>query len=157
MLSYRRLTKPEIRVVLGLIALFATGTLITLNFLKHSAQTRDAERLADIRSLLNAAKNQQVDNGGAYLENIEKAAPGVLYLIGTSPDNCSQSCIGLHTNPTCLDLSALSSAGYIEKIPVDPAHGDSGQTGYYLIRKATGQLEIGACQSSNEQKLSVTR
>jgi hypothetical protein len=157
MLGYQRLTNDKLRIFLGLGALFVTTAFIVIGVQKHVAQNQDAARLADIRSLLNAAKNQQVDNEGDYLENIENAAPGVLYLIGTSSEDCTRSCIGLQTNSACLDLSTLSSTGYLQEIPFDPAHGDPRQTGYYLIRKATEELEIGACQSSSEQKLSVSR
>lgn len=156
MFGNRGLTKMNLGAVLGVTALFVAITLI-LNPLGRLKESRDTKRLTDIRNLLNAAKNQQVDNGGKYLDSIAKTAPGVLYMIGGSATNCTQSCIGLQTNPACVDLSALQSAGYIQNIPFDPQHGDPELTGYYLIRKATGELEIGACQSSGQHKLSVTR
>jgi len=155
-------TLIELLIVIAVLAILAGIVMVALNPKARFEDSRNARRMSDIEAVLSAIKLYQIDNGGAYIANLQDATADMYYQIGLG-SNCNDYCasgqIVLQTD--CLDLQELSDTGYIPSIPIDP--GDQAatedETRYYIVKKSVGTIEIGACspeQGSNSLILPIS-
>lgn len=155
-------TLVELLIVIAVIAILAVGAYVALDPATRLKDSRDATRWTDISAVLDAAKVDQVDNGGAYLTTIESATDDLEYMIGTGASGASDCTDVTIVDTDLIDLAGLGTEGYLAAVPISPtASGgttwDATKTGYYLIKSATGTLNIGACDSENTTAISVQR
>ena len=144
----RGFTLIELLIVIAVIAILAALAFVALNPLARFQDSRNAQRWADVNALISAVKLHQVDNGGAYLSEINSLTADLYFQIGTG-DQCASTC----SNPTvilqeeCLDLEELTDNSYLASIPVDP--NDTGAsddaTRYYLMKVSNGLITVGSC------------
>mgnify|MGYP001559029733 FL=1 len=125
--------------------------------IKRFKANRDQQRQVAIEQILEAIKKDQIDNGGSYLQDIAMLPTDAPALIGMAATGCSTSCAPLLTQDACIDLTELVEQDYLEQVPIDPAAGTREQTGYYLIRTATGALEVGACHPELTSTIKVSK
>ena len=158
-------TLVELLIVIAIIAILAAVVFVAIDPLRRFKDSRDSARWTDVTSVLEAAKTDQVDNGGPYHTNISSLTSATTYLIGTGgTGGCIATCPDAALGSTnCVDLGYLVTEGYLAKVATAPqASGGTAwtaaQTGYYLVyNSTTGTLKIGACDSENTDNIYVTR
>jgi uncharacterized protein (TIGR02145 family)/prepilin-type N-terminal cleavage/methylation domain-containing protein len=120
-------TLIELLIVIGIIAILASGVIVAINPGRQFAQARDATRESHINTLYKSLVSYQVDNKGNLSE---------LSLPTTLTEICNTN---LET-PDCstdslVDLSTLVDNGYINSLPIDPQGSvstTSDGTGYFV-------------------------
>jgi len=160
-------TLIELLIVIAIIAILAGVVFVSLDPGKRFAAARDAARWTDVTAVLSAIKVNQVDLGGAYLDgpagqSIADLTADIKYMIGTATSGCNDaSCSAVTADANCVDLSSLSSGGYLANIPVSPnATGDSwgdDLTGYYMSRNTNGSITVAACHYEGTEAITVNR
>ena len=151
-------TLIELLIVIGIIAVLAAFVFVALNPGQRFEDSRNARRWADVNSILEAIKLDQVDNGGTYFSDLEDLTSSLYYQIGTG-ESCNDTC----SNPTvvlqtaCIDLEELADDGYLPAVPTDPnASGASeDETRYYLMKGSSGTLTVGSCSEETGSNSSV--
>lgn len=157
-------TLIELLIVIAIIAIIASVVFVALNPLRRFRDSRDAARWHDISELMHAIVLDQVDNGGTYLSAIETMTTGSVYMIGLGNSGCDDQNGVCDTDVSgdllCVDLTGLTSQGYIAEVPISP----NGQgtwtanvTGYTLMTSTSGAITLRACESENTSEISLTR
>lgn len=154
-------TLIELLIVIAIIGILAVAAFVSFDPLTRFRDSRDAQRWQDVVALLDAAKVDQVDNGGAYLTAISGLTTDTEYMIGTAATGCDATPCDVTIGATnCVDISGLATEGYIASIPVSPNGAGtwtSGLSGYYISRNGNGSLTVGACESENTTSISVSK
>lgn len=135
-------TLIEILLVVAAIAILAGIVIVAINPNKQLAQTRNAQRRADVNTILNAVYQYTIDNNG--LPNIP-----------TEDEDICQTGAGDCAN--FVDLSVLTvDEKYLPAIPTDPvAQGDD--TGYAIHQTPNGRVVVSAFNAELGEVISVTR
>ncbi len=135
-------TLIEILLVIGLIAILASIVIVAINPARQYQQARDANRWADVNTILNAVHQYSVDNNGTLPSGITGSATEICRT-GVSASTCSSSGLA--------DLSVLTNSGlYLISIPIDPSCvGDDGScdtngTGYLIEFNTNGRVQVTA-------------
>lgn len=146
-------TLLELLIVIGIIAILAGVAFVALDPLSRFRDARDAKRWSDVTAILSAIKIDQVDNRGPYHWSIGLLSAGNNYEISsaTTTTECNTKCAAATTSAShCVNLSELSSQGYLSSLPIAPnGNGsyDSTHTGYYLRRNTNGSVIVGSCDT----------
>lgn len=137
-------TLIEILIVVALIAILAAVTIVALNPGKSFADTRNATRSSDVRTILNAMTQYAYEEGHAVSDfgSITACASGS-DAIGTAVGN--------------INISALLVDEYVVGIPEDPTTGSTADTGYTVCVTAGGRIQIEAPDAENSVSISVSR
>lgn len=145
-------TLIEILLVISLVALLAGIVIFAINPAKQLADGRNAQRKADVNTILNAIYQYSLDNNGSF--------PATLAT--------NESCANIDTNSICktsassctnlTDLSVLTnSEKYLTAIPTDPSNPTDNYTGYYAHKNNNGRIEVCAPSAEQGATISVTR
>lgn len=136
-------TLLEILLVVAAIAILAGIVILAVNPSKQLADTRDAQRRADVNTILNAVYQYALDNDGNLPSSITTSDTEICADGGT--------CTGL------IDLSVLTTnETYLTGIPEDPQDSDANGTGYEISQSANGRVTVTAPDAENDT-ISVTR
>jgi prepilin-type N-terminal cleavage/methylation domain-containing protein len=140
-------TLIELLIVIGIIAVLAAFAFVALNPLARFQDSRNAKRWTDVNTILAAVKLHQVDNKGAYLDDITALEAGSYYQIGAGESNIACDNPEYLIEPNCISLEPLVTAGYLASVPFDPnATGASATNShYFLMRDSRGFITVGAC------------
>jgi prepilin-type N-terminal cleavage/methylation domain-containing protein len=143
-------TLLEVLLVVAIIAILAGIVIIAINPGKQLADSRDAQRQADVTTTLNAIYQYTIDNNGVMPTTLPATATEICKT-GTAPATCTSS--------SFIDLSVVTASGkYVASFPTDPqnASGSNG-TGYKVLKDATtGRITVSAPKAENKT-ISVTR
>ena len=158
-------TLIELLIVIAIIAILAGVVFVSLNPLERFEDARNAARWTDVTAMLSAVKVDQVDNGGGYLTEIAGLTSQENYMIGTAISACDTNCSVVNDSDNCVDLTALTTEGYLARIPVSPdaatpaTSWDDTLTGYYISRNdvTQGSITIGACSAEGGETITVNR
>ncbi|MEO8785191.1 MAG: type II secretion system protein [Candidatus Saccharimonadales bacterium] len=139
-------TLIEVLLVVAIIAILAGIVILAINPNKQLGDTRNAQRQADVNTILNATYQYSIDNQGNLPTGIT----------GTATDVCgthAATCTGL------INLSVLSDNGkYLVAIPHDPKSGsDTGDTGYTILKDANNRVTVAAPSAEQGKTISATR
>lgn len=146
-LNHRGFTLLEILLVVALIGILAGIVILAVNPAKQLAEAHNAQRRADVNTILNAVYQYAIDHNGVM--------PGTI--TGDYQEICgtpTQDCSGL------LDLSALTDAEkYLTSIPRDPnTEGCNANSSCYQIkRSANDRISVYAPRAENGAAVVVTR
>ena len=146
-------TLLEILLVVAAIAILAGIVIVAINPSKQLGDTRNAQRRADVNTILNAVYQYAIDHNGTLPASVTSGtACGV-----STQEVCK-------TGGTCTGLTDLSTslvgtnATYLVSIPTDPTGSSTNGAGYEIYKNATTN-RISVCAPDAEQSatISVTR
>ena len=142
--SQKGFTLLEILLVVAAIAILAGIVIIAINPSKQLGDTRNAQRQADVTTILNAVYQYALDNNGSLPASITTTATAVCSTGGT--------CTSL------IDLSVLTASGkYIVSMPRDPQTPTGNSTNYLINKDVNGRVVVSAPAAENSKVISVTR
>jgi prepilin-type N-terminal cleavage/methylation domain-containing protein len=148
-------TLLEVLLVVAIIAILAGIVIIAINPGKQLGDTRNAQRQADVTTVLNSVYQYALDNNGVVPTTIT-ATPTEICKTGTAPATCTSS--------TLIDLSVVTTSGkYVASMPIDPqcpTNCNANGNGYKISKDATtGRITVTNSGINVEQSkiISVTR
>jgi prepilin-type N-terminal cleavage/methylation domain-containing protein len=158
MKNQKGFTLLELLIVIAIIAILAVVVFVALDPLSRFQDARDAQRWSDVTAILDAAKLDQVDNGGAYVAGISGLTTALYYQIGTNGSGCDSGCSAQTTQAACANITALATEGYLPAIPFDPSTGALTASDYYIMQNTTtGVLTVGACDEEGATAIEIAR
>jgi len=144
-------TLIEILLVVAAIAILAGIVILAINPNKQLGDTRNAQRRADVNTILNSVYQYTIDNNGT-LPTIPTATCA---LVATN-EVCKLTATG--TCSTGVALSVLTTnEKYLTSIPIDPTVSSTNGTGYYITKSANGRVTVCAPSAEQSATISVTR
>ncbi len=136
-------TLIEVLLVVAIIAILAGIVIIAVNPSKQLADSRNAQRRADVSTILNAVYQYSIDNG---------SIPASVTTTAAEVCNTGGTCTGL------TDLSVLTASGkYLVSIPKDPSTSTANSTKYQINKDANNRIVVSAPSAENSTTISVTR
>jgi len=142
-------TLLEILLVVAAIGILAGIVIIAINPGKQLADTRNAQRRADVNTVLNAVYQYTIDHSGVLPTDIDLVS-----------DASAEICATGVASTTCSSITDLSVLvpDYIVSIPVDPYGAVTvGGTGYSVIKNVDGRITVTSLRAEQDATISVTR
>jgi prepilin-type N-terminal cleavage/methylation domain-containing protein len=145
--SQRGFTLIEILLVVAAIAILAGIVIVAINPSKQLGDTRNAQRRADVTTILNAAYQYALDNSGVLPAGIG----------ATSTEICASS-VATSSCGAFVDLSALwSTQKYLVSMPVEPQKANANGTGYMINKSSNGRITVTAQYPEQSATITVSR
>jgi len=139
----RGFTLIEMLLVVAIIAILAGIVILAINPSKQLGDTRNAQRHADVQTILNAVYQYSIDQHGVP---------------GTLPSSATDICSTGFTSCPYVDLHVLTDNGkYLVAMPKDPQAGDDNDTHYQISEDVNGRITVSAPYAEQGQTISVTR
>lgn len=136
-------TLIEILLVVAAIAILAGIVILAINPGKQLGETRNAQRSADVNTIINAVYQYSLDNGGNLPSSITTSQVEIC---------ATTTCTGL------VDLSVLTtSEEYIVDIPTDPTGASGNGAGYEIQATSNGRVTVFAPDAEQGETIEVTR
>ena len=133
-----------------LLEVLLVVAIIAINPGKQLADSRNAQRQADVTTILNAVYQYSLDNNGNLPSSITNTSTEICKTT-TAPATCTSSSL--------VDLTTVTTGGkYVASVPVDPQNSSSSNgTGYKISKDATsGRITVSATGEQGKT-ISVTR
>jgi len=144
-------TLIEILLVVAAISILAGIVILAINPNKQLGETRNAQRRADVTTILNAVYQYSIDNSG----NLPTIPTATCALVATN-QVCKTTATG--TCSTGVDLSALTTLEkYLTSMPKDPTVSSTDGTGYYITKTTNNRVTVCAPSAEQSATISVTR
>lgn len=139
----RGFTLIELLLVIGVIAILSSIVIVSINPNKQLGDARNARRLTDIKTILDAVYQYSIDNNGALPESIPTIATNI----------CRSG-----VNVDCTNLVNLNmlTGAYLVAIPVDPQSATASDTNYSILRSA-GRITVAAPGAEQHAVITVSR
>ncbi len=143
-------TLLEILLVVAAIAILAGIVIVAINPNKQLGETRNAQRRADVNTILSGIYQYTLDNNGTIPSTIQESAT----CSGATNEVCK-------TGGTCtnlIDLAVLSNnQKYLTTIPSDPSTATANSTKYVVVKSSNGRITVCAPDAEQSATISVTR
>lgn len=144
----RGFTLIELLLVVGIIAILASIVIVAINPTKQLGDTRNAQRKADVNTILSAVYQYSIDNNGSLPSGITTTAK-----IICQSDMSSADCTTLGG----VNLSVLTGS-YVVKIPKDPQVSATGTgTNYWIVKDSNNRITVTAPGAEQGATISITR
>ncbi|MBI4239897.1 type II secretion system protein [Candidatus Uhrbacteria bacterium] len=146
----RGFTLLEILLVVAAIAILAGIVIVAINPGKQLGDTRNAQRRADVNTILNAIYQYSLDTTGTLPASIVQSATcsGATNEICKTGGNCAN----------LVDLSVLTTnQKYLTSMPADPSTSSTNGTGYTVVKSANSRVTVCATGAEQGATISVTR
>ncbi len=145
-------TLIEVLLVIALIAVLAGITIIAINPARQTGQALNAQRKADVNTILNAIHQYALENSGQLPSSIPSGTncEGEEYYRICKTD--AVSCTSL------VDLSVLTASEvYLTSIPLNPGNSGTNHTGYNAIQSTNGRVTVCAPNPYGDDTIEATR
>jgi len=130
-------TLIEVLLVVAILAILAGLVILAINPQKQLLDAHNAQRKADVNTILSAVYQYSIDNKGVMPGTNVPVSPTAAMEICTA--TVSATC----TTATLADLSSLiSTQTYLTAIPVDPAGNVTNGAGYTIQKTASSTPRI---------------
>ena len=144
----RGFTLLEVLLVVAILALLAGIVIVAINPGRQLANSRNSQRSADVKTILNAIYAYNIDNGGIMPATITTTATDICNTTGGS-------CTGL------IDLGVLTASGkYIVGIPKDPQCATvctTFGTGYKVVKDVNNRITVSSTFPEQGATISISR
>jgi type IV pilus assembly protein PilA len=137
----------EVLLVVAIIAILAGIVILAINPTKQLGDSRNANRRADVNTILNAVYQYALDNRGSLPPAVSTTP---LYICQTATTTCSGY----------VALTELTTnEKYLVSVPIDPSYasGSTSTTGYRIYKTANNRVTVEAPGAEQSQSISVTR
>lgn len=157
-------TLIELIIVVAIIGLLAAATFVAIDPAKRIGDANDAQRWADVTSILNGILTYTADSNS--LPTQVDGSADVYYIIedgsaNTAPTEITaDSCKEVTSNGGLAGMALGSSLvdKYLATMPKDPRITSATSTTQYYIKKSTnGRITVGACEHYQSGSLEVQR
>ena len=144
-------TLIELLLVIGIIAILASIVIVAINPTKQLGDARDAQRRADVNTILNAVYQYAIDNNGNLPSGIPTTTAKPICQASLDPATCTAA------GYLGVSLRMLTGA-YLTSIPKDPRVTATGTgTRYNIMQDANGRITVSAPGAERSTSISVTR
>lgn len=142
--SQKGFTLIEILLVVAAIAILAGIVILAINPSKQLGDTKNAQRRADINTIINAVHQYSIDNDGVL--------PNTITTTSTEICKTGATCTGL------IDLTVLTTdEKYLTSMPFDPTGSTANGTGYEIGKTANGRVTVTAPNAEQGETITVKR
>jgi prepilin-type N-terminal cleavage/methylation domain-containing protein len=146
-------TLLEILLVVAAIGILASIVIIAINPGKQLAETRNAKRYSDVRTILEAVHQYSIDHGELPSTTIPETS-------NCETTNSAEVCASSTSN--CSGFANLNSLTdnevYLVEIPVDPSDvTDAGGAGYHIIKTSNDRITVCAPHAERDAEISVSQ
>ena len=142
--NHKAFTLIEILLVVAAIAILAGIVILAINPNKQLGDTRNAQRRADVKTILDAVYQYSLDNNGSIPSSIDT--------VQTEICKTGATCTGL------TDLSVLTTnEKYLTSIPLDPTGFSTSGVGYEIKKTINNRVTVAAPDAEQGLTISVTR
>ena len=143
-------TLIEVLLVIAIIAILAAIVIIAINPARQISQANNAQRAANVTTILNAIGQYAIDNRGAYPSTITTATTTI----------CNTG-VASSTAFPCVSFDAFLTVGqiYLPSMPTDPTGVTVSSTGYSVFKSisANPRITVLAPNAELSATISVTR
>jgi type IV pilus assembly protein PilA len=143
-------TLLEILLVVAAIAILAGIVIVAINPARQLGQTRNAQRKADVNTILSAIYQYMIDNNGVL--------PGTITNSSCDKTVTKEICKGTCSPSSGTDLFVLTNLQtYLVAIPNDPQGASTNGSGYYVTKNDNGRVTVCAPNAELNETIAVTR
>lgn len=142
----RGFTLIELLLVVGIIAILASIVIVAINPTKQLGDTRNAQRKADVNTILSAVYQYSIDNNGSLPSGITTS----------SSEICATDAVD--ATPDCIDLDVLTGS-YVVQLPRDPQAASATGTNYWIVRDSNNRITVSApgVEPAGSDPITITR
>lgn len=147
LVSNQGFTLPEILIVVGILALLAVITLVTIDPTHRFEEARNSRRLSDIQSITSAVHQYTIDHKGILFPGIDQRERQ----IGTVKNGCAiktNECT-VEGDSDCVDLTSVLET-YLHGVPIDPGNGTAELSRYSISLGTNDAVVVRACDLSEK-------
>jgi prepilin-type N-terminal cleavage/methylation domain-containing protein len=158
-------TLIELLLVIGIIAILASIVIVAINPTRQLGQARDAQRRADVNTIINAIYQYSIDNNGSLPRNLSGMLSTNFYQICNCNSSycplesaCGWNQSGVGGSSTMVNIRTLTGT-YMVSVPRDPSATATATGSRYQITKDTSnRITVrAAAETAGASSISVTR